>query len=137
MVYFSDMGNDEKKRKHILIIDDELEIINLLRGFLEENDFSIDAAEDGLKALACIENRIPDLVISDLLLPGEHGINVIKTIKQKYFIPVVIITGIYKREELKTLMEDYFVEAYFEKPLKLPVLLEVIRRILKLDAKPV
>ncbi len=121
---------EQKNQKHILIIDDEEEITRVMSSFFEKFGFSTESAHDGIKALASVKNRLPDIVITDLLLPGEHGINIVKTIKEKYFIPVIIITGIYEEAELKSLIEDYFVEAFFAKPFDLEKLLEKVKDIL-------
>lgn len=125
-----------KLKKHILIIDDDQEIIELLKDLLEGNGFSVGTASNGLEGLAYLNKvkELPDLIISDLLLPGEHGINVTKTIKEKYFIPVIMISSIYKEKQLKSMMEEYFVEAFFQKPLKLDILLEKVNLILNARA---
>ncbi|MDQ1351608.1 MAG: two-component system, OmpR family, response regulator VanR [Acidobacteriota bacterium] len=119
-----------KSKKHILIIDDDLEVIEMLKDLFEGNDFFVGAATNGTEGLDYFKHQLPDLVISDLLLPGEHGLNVIKVIKEKYFLPVIIISSIYKEGQLKSIMEEHFVEAFFEKPLKLSVLLEKVNSIL-------
>jgi CheY-like chemotaxis protein len=124
-----------KMKKHVLVIDDDQEIIELLTDFFEGNGFSVGYASNGIDGLEYLNRQIPDLIISDLLLPGEHGLNVIKAIKEKYFIPVIIISSIYKEKQLKSVMEEHFVEAFFSKPLKLDVLLEKVNSIL--NAKPV
>ena len=115
--------------KDILVVDDEQEIRDLLKEFLEENKFNVVLAADGLKALELIEKKLPGLAIVDLLLPGEHGINLVKTIKEKYFIPTIIISSIYRREELEDFIEEFFVEGYFEKPINLNELLKKINAI--------
>jgi DNA-binding NtrC family response regulator len=122
-------------KKHILIIDDDQEVIELLKDLFEGNDFFVGTASNGIDGLDYFNRHLPDLVISDLLLPGEHGLNVIKTIKEKYFIPVIMISSIYKEGQLKNIMDEYFVEAFFEKPLKLDALLEKVNSIL--NARPV
>ncbi len=119
-----------KSKKHILIIDDDPEVIELLKDLFEGNDFIVGAAANGIEGLEYFQDHMPDLVISDLLLPGEHGLNVIKAIKEKYFIPVIVISSIYKQGQLKNIMEEYFVEAFFQKPLKLDALLEKVNSIL-------
>lgn len=124
-----------KLKKHILIIDDDQEIIELLKDFFEGNGFSVGTASNGLDGLEYFKRQIPDLIISDLLLPGEHGLNMIKTIKEKYFVPAIMISSIYKENQLESVMEEYFVEAFFSKPLKLDVLLEKVNSIL--NARPV
>lgn len=116
--------------RNILVVDDEENIREFLKEFLEEHNFKVTLADDGQKALELIEENLPGLMIVDLLLPGEHGIPLIKTIKQKYFIPTIIISSIYDRDEIEDFMEEYFVEAFLEKPLNLDLLLEKINSII-------
>ncbi len=116
--------------RNILVVDDEENIREFLKEFLEEHNFKVTLADDGQKALELIEENLPGLMIVDLLLPGEHGIPLIKTIKQKYFIPTIIISSIYDRDEVEDFMEEYFVEAFLEKPLNLDLLLEKINSII-------
>ena len=120
------MGN----RSNILVIDDEKEVRELLKDYLEGKNFNVTLAADGLQAQQRFKEKVPDIVIIDLLLPGEHGINLVKTIKEKYFIPVIIISGIYSRDEIKDTIEEYFVEGFFEKPLNLDKFLEKINAII-------
>jgi len=117
-------------KTNILVIDDELEIRELLKEFLEENNFIVTLAADGIEAQEFIKKSVPDIAVIDLLLPGEHGISLVKTIKEKYFIPVIIISCIYRREEVQDLMDEYFVEGFFEKPLDLNEFLEKLNSII-------
>ena len=117
-------------KTNILVIDDEEEIRELLKEFLEENHFNVTLAADGIEAQECIEESVPDIAVIDLLLPGEHGISLVKTIKEKYFIPVIMISCIYRREELKDLIEEYAVEGFLEKPLDLKILREKLTEII-------
>lgn len=116
--------------RNILVVEDEEKIREFLKEFLEEHNFNVTLADDGQKALELIEENRPELMITDLLLPGEHGIPLIKTVKEKYFIPVIIISSIYDRDEVEDFMEEYSVEAFFEKPLHLDLLLEKINSII-------
>ncbi|MCP4218265.1 MAG: response regulator [bacterium] len=122
------------EKKHLLIIDDESEITDLLKHFFETQNFSVETAFDGIQGLAYIKKRVPDLVITDLLLPGEHGIDVVKNIKNKYFIPVIIITGVYDKEEIDKVMNEYVVEGFFCKPMDLEALLERVNAVLGNEA---
>lgn len=119
-----------QNKKIILVIDDEPDIRDLLKDFLEDNNFAVELVDDGVEALEYMEKNIPDFVITDLLLPGEHGIDLIKIIKEKYFVPVIVISGIYRPEEVPHVIKEDFVEAFFEKPLDLDKLLEKINSIL-------
>lgn len=119
-----------QNRKIILVIDDEPEIRDLLKDFLEDNNFTVELVDDGVEALEYMERNTPDLVITDLLLPGEHGIDLIKIIKEKRFVPVIVMSGIYRSEEVSHVIKDNFVEGFFEKPLDLDKLLEKINSLL-------
>jgi DNA-binding response OmpR family regulator len=121
--------------RNILVVDDEENIREFLKEFLEEHNFNVTLADDGQKALELIEESLSGLMIVDLLLPGEHGITLIKTIKKKYTIPTIIISSIYDRDEVEDFMEEYFVEAFLEKPLNLDLLLAKINSII--DARTV
>lgn len=118
------------KKNLILIVDDEEAIRHLLKEFLETRDFQVLLAEDGQEALALAEKRIPDLVITDLLLPKEHGIDVMHEIKDRFFIPIIAISGIYKKDELKEKIDDIYFDGFYEKPLNLEELFKGIRAIL-------
>lgn len=114
----------------ILIVDDEKDIRLLLQEFLENNGFTVLVAEDGQQALKLAGEQLPDLVITDLLLPKEHGIDVIQIIKDRFFLPIIAISGIYKQDEIKTRIDDVFIDGFFEKPLDLNAILACVRSIL-------
>lgn len=120
-----------KKRniETILVVDDEQEVRDFLREFLEDKGFKVTLAEDGIKARESLASSLPDLVIVDLLLPGEHGMEIVKFIKEKYFLPTLIISGIYKYEEIIDRIKEYFVEGFLEKPVNINLLLEKIEAI--------
>jgi DNA-binding response OmpR family regulator len=118
------------KKNLILIVDDEGDIRLLLKEFLEKRNFEVVVAEDGQKALELAEKRIPDLVITDLLLPKEHGIDVMNEIKDRFFIPIIAISGIYKKDEIKEKIDDMYFDGFYEKPLNLEELLKGIQAIL-------
>jgi DNA-binding response OmpR family regulator len=118
------------KKNMILIVDDEEEIRSLLKEFLEEKGFEVLLAEDGQKALELAEKHIPDLVITDLLLPKEHGIDVMHEIKDRFFMPIIAISGIYKKDEIKEKINDIYLDGFYEKPLNLEELFMGIQAIL-------
>ena len=121
---------EDSLKKSIMVVDDEPAVQGLLKKFLEEKGFNVTVESDGSKALELIPKILPHIIILDLLLPGEHGINMVKAVKEKYFIPIIIITGIYYQEEIKDYMDDYFVEGFMRKPLNLDELLENINKII-------
>ena len=119
-----------EKKNLILIVDDEKEIRQLLKEFLEKNGFDVLEAEDGQKALKLAGEHVPDLVITDMLLPKEHGIEVMQSIKDKLFLPIIAISGIYKKSEIKEKIADVYIDGFFEKPLNLEEMLACIHSIL-------
>lgn len=119
-----------EKKHTILVVDDEAEIRQLLQEFLERNGFGVVTAEDGQQALKMAGEHIPDLVITDLLLPKEHGIDVMQTIKDKFFLPIIAISGIYRKDEVQGRIGDVFIDGFFAKPLDLDGILACVRSIL-------
>ena len=69
--------------KSVLIIDDEAEVGHALRRVLERAQFSVETAEGGAEGLALLERKAPDLVITDIIMPKMHGIDLIRTIKAR------------------------------------------------------
>jgi DNA-binding response OmpR family regulator len=118
------------KKNLILVVDDEAEIRSLLKEFLEGKNYEVWLAEDGQKAIELAEKLTPDLVITDLLLPKEHGIDVLHQIKERFFIPVIAISGIYTKKEIMEDVDDIFLDGFYEKPLNLEGLLKGIQAIL-------
>ena len=117
------------KKKLILIVDDDEEICLLLKEFLEKNNFEVQVARDGQIALELAEKRVPDLLISDLLLPKEHGIEVMHKIKDRFFTPIIAMSGIYQKDEINTKMDDIYLDGFYEKPLDLEALLNGIQAV--------
>lgn len=117
------------KKNLILIVDDEEEIRNLLKEFLEARNFEVLVAEDGARALELARTHVPDLVITDLLLPKEHGIDVMHEIKDRFFTPIIAISGIYKKEEIAAKIDDIYLDGFYEKPLNLEDLYKGIQAV--------
>jgi len=117
------------KKKSILLIDDDNDVREFLTIFLEDKGFNIIEAENGREAKAIIDKKKPDLIISDLLLPGEHGLEVIKYIKDKYFLPVIAISGIYDEFELARDIDEMYIDGFLKKPIDAVALTDMINKI--------
>jgi len=118
------------EKKLILIVDDEADIRVLLKDFFEQKKLQVLLAEDGKTGIEIAKRQVPDLVIADMLLPGEHGIDVLHFVKERLFIPVIGISGIYKENEIKKGIIGYEIDGFFEKPLNLEMLWKKISQIL-------
>ncbi len=119
-----------KNKAQLLVIEDDETVSKLLTTFFEDNGFKVEAVSKGDSALRYLEKHQPNLIITDLLLPGEHGIKIIKTVKEKYSIPVIVISGVYHKDEISHVIKDLSVERYFKKPLVLNEMLKKVETIL-------
>ncbi|MAT61492.1 MAG: two-component system response regulator [Micrococcales bacterium] len=82
--------------KRLLVVDDDSFVREMLRDLLEEKGYEVVEAEDGPTALAAVSERVPDLVILDIMMPGLSGIDVLKQLRKKYSandLPVILLTA--------------------------------------------
>src|SRR5207249_6469479 len=79
--------------KTILVVDDERNIVDLVRLYLEKEGFAVVAAADGEEALALYRRHDPDLVILDLMLPRIDGLEVCRQIRRAGETPVLMLTA--------------------------------------------
>jgi len=124
--------NDTNKPK-ILIVEDDFHTAKILRINLEKVDFEVDVALDGSSALSKLNNAIPDLIISDIMMPGLDGIsfrNKLLLNPEYRIIPFIFLTASGTVEE-KIAGYKLFVDDYVVKPYDFSELLARIEAILK------
>ena len=116
--------------KHILIVEDEPDIQELLRTYLEDAGYQTAVAGDGVVALALFGSQHFDLVLLDLMLPKIDGFGVCELIRQQSQVPILMLTALDGEEQqLRGFGLD--IDDYVTKPFSMPVLLEKIRVILR------
>ena len=76
----------------ILVVEDNADILNILKRILSKDGYEVLTASDGLQAIDIVRNRIPDLVLLDIMLPGISGLNLLSGIKKEYPDTAVIMT---------------------------------------------
>ena len=81
------------KRASVMVVDDDYNIQALVKRVLELEGYEVIQATNGNLALALLEERRPDLVILDVMMPGLNGFQVLFLIKKRYNIPVIIVTA--------------------------------------------
>jgi two-component system response regulator HydG len=114
----------------ILIVDDEPVIRFALKGHLSQEGYAVSTAEDYPSALEVISSRCPDVIIADIILGGNTGIDLLEKVKAAGLnCPVIMITGM---PNLQTAMDSVRLGAfeYLGKPVKTEVLLQATRRAL-------
>ncbi len=77
----------------VLVADDEKEIRNLLRLYLENESFNVIEASDGPEALELIKTKKPDICLLDIMMPGIDGLHVMQEIRKDSNIPIMIISA--------------------------------------------
>jgi len=77
----------------VLIIEDEPELVKVLRSYLEQAGFSVLTASRGDTGLSTWEHKRPDLVVLDLNLPGMDGLDVAREIRRKTATPIIMLTA--------------------------------------------
>ncbi|CAA9228780.1 MAG: Phosphate regulon transcriptional regulatory protein PhoB (SphR) [uncultured Chloroflexi bacterium] len=77
----------------ILIVEDEVDLSNLLRSHLEQDGHEVAQAFDGPAGLALVDRHRPDLVLLDWMLPGLDGLAVCRRIRERYLMPVIMLTA--------------------------------------------
>ena len=77
----------------ILVVDDDANICELLRLYLEKEGFEVIVAHNGSKAMEHFTNEKPDFVILDIMMPGDNGFAVCKHIRQSSNVPIIMLTA--------------------------------------------
>jgi len=121
---------------HILVVDDDNRIRELVKEYLEENQFLVTTAKDALDAKKKIEIVKFDILILDIMMPGESGLSLTKEIKQNNPTPIILLTA---KGEVKDRIEGLELGAddYLGKPFEPKELLLRIKNILNKMRTPV
>jgi two-component system OmpR family response regulator len=77
----------------ILIVDDEPRIRSMLRRYLSDEGFKVSDTADGAAMRTLMESEAVDLVLLDLMMPGEDGLSLARYIRQRWQIPIIMLTG--------------------------------------------
>ena len=105
----------------IAVVEDEPNISNVVSLYLERAGFEVSTYPDGLTAFDAFAEKLPDLVILDVMLPGMDGFSLIRSIRDRSDIPVILLTS--RREEsdriagLELGADDYVVKPFFPQEL--------------------
>ena len=116
--------------KKILVIEDEKNIQNIIKEFLESAKYEVNTANDGLEGINLIQNNNYDLILLDIMMPKIDGFVVCEMIRKNSNVPIIILTALTDEEsQLKGF--DKLADDYITKPFSMPVVLKHIEAILR------
>jgi len=122
----------ETRRKRVLLVDDDAEIVESIRVALESLGYQILIARDGNQGLAIADAEDPDLVILDMMMPKRSGFLVLEKLRQTRKVPVrVIMITANEGSRHKAYAEMLGVDDYIRKPFAMDRLIESVQRLLE------
>ena len=115
---------------HILVIDDDPDVCELVVEYLSKNDMRVSAGGSGREMFEMFDREPIDLVLLDLKLPGEDGMQLARTLRERATVPIVLLTG--RNEEADRVMGlELGADDYVTKPFSLRELLARVRAVLR------
>ena len=123
-------------KQKILAVDDEEDILELLRFNLTKEGFAVVCAASGEEGLKTAHSQRPDLILLDLMLPGMDGLEVARRLKKEEAtkdIPVIMVTAKGEEADIVTGLE-VGAEDYITKPFSRKVLIARVRAVLRRKA---
>jgi two-component system alkaline phosphatase synthesis response regulator PhoP len=119
----------------ILVVDDELDIVKVVRAYLEQASFRVITASDGPQALAVFHHEQPDLIVLDLNLPKMDGLDVCRAIRRESSVPIIMLTA--RVEETDRLIGlEIGADDYIVKPFSPREVVARVRTVLRRTAPP-
>jgi two-component system OmpR family response regulator len=119
-----------ERADHVLVVDDDAEIRKLLGEYLQRNGFRVSLATDGKEMRRTIEQTRPDIVVLDVMLPGDSGLTLCRDLRARSSLPVIMLTA--RGEEVDRVVGlEIGADDYLSKPFSPRELLARIKSILR------
>jgi DNA-binding response OmpR family regulator len=117
-------------RRRVLLVDDDRNIVQLVRMYLEKDGYQVEVGHDGEQALDQVRSFKPDLIVLDLMLPGVDGLEICKRVRWESDVPIIMLTA-RTTETDKLFGLDLGADDYVTKPFSPRELLARIRAVLR------
>jgi two-component system OmpR family response regulator len=128
--YFNPMSHVTNHAPHILLVEDDREIRTLVSRFLQGNDMRVSAVGDGRDMDRLLRDNRIDLVVLDVMLPGDNGLEICRRVRSSSDLPVIMLTA--KGEEIDRIVGlEIGADDYMTKPFNPRELLARIRAVLR------
>jgi two-component system phosphate regulon response regulator OmpR len=120
---------------HILVVDDDPDLCSLLTDYLGLHGFVVDTVGDGTGMRRALAQRVPDLVVMDLMLPGEDGLSLVRSLKARWRVPVLMLSA--RGEEMDRVIGlEVGADDYMPKPFGPRELLARVRALIRRTGGP-
>ncbi len=130
MYYRIKKGAINMENTKILVVDDDLNICELLRLYLEKEGYTVTIANDGINAVKMFEESKPDIILLDIMLPGQDGWQVCREIRKSSNVPIIMLTA--KGETFdKVLGLELGADDYVTKPFETKEVVARIKAVLR------
>lgn len=128
-----------KNQAQVLIVDDDQKICDLLSDFLSRHGYAVSVANDGLQMKKLLKNKIFQIIILDVMMPGEDGLTLCRYVRNISSVPIIILSAIGEETD-RIIGLELGADDYLSKPFNPHELLArmkaVLRRAENLDAHP-
>jgi DNA-binding response OmpR family regulator len=126
--------NPSAEKPHVLLVDDDSEIVESMRYALEANGFEVSIARDGNQGLALAEKTTPDLLILDMMMPKRSGFLVLEQLRRNgnEGVRVIMITG-NEGSRHQQYAELLGVDDYLRKPFSMDRLIASAKQLLRIE----
>ena len=125
----------EAEGARLLVVDDDPEIRELTQAYLSRQGFEVDCVDGGAAMDSYLTGRQPDLIVLDLMLPGEHGLSIARRLKGERDIPIIIVSA--QGEDVDRIVGlEVGADDYLGKPFNPRELLARIRAVLRRIDRP-
>lgn len=121
---------EEKSKKRILVVDDDAGVRDVLKSMLEAAGYSVSVAGNGKEAMRALRAEGADLILTDLVMPEQEGIETIKALRQQYpDLKVIAMSGAFGGDYLR--IAAYLgAHGTLSKPIQMNALLKLVAEVL-------
>ncbi len=116
--------------KRILVVDDDVKTVELVKLYLNRDGYRVLTAHDGVEALRLARESHPDLIVLDLMLPGINGLEICRTLRAESDVPIIMLTAMTTEQDRLTGL-DLGADDYVTKPFSPKELAARVRAVLR------
>ncbi len=128
--YCPDAKRSRDHKLHVAIVDDHEEIRNLLSRYLREHGYRVTAVESAQEFRSALQKSVPDLVVLDIMMPGEDGLSLCRFLRETTTIPIILLTAV-STETDRIIGLEMGADDYVTKPFNARELLARVKAVLR------